>query len=654
MKHILFYTIILYSIHGWSQEYKLGKVNIAELEEKQCPIDTTAPAAIIYSERESYIDLDCKYGIVLKDVYFKRIKIYNREGFNYATHVIQLYHDGDDSEEVSDIKAFTYNLQENKIVKTKLQSSDVYKEKSSEHIKSVKYTMPDIKPGSVIEWQYTVSTPFLHYIDEIVFQEDIPVKKVYANFRFPNGFSFRYFSKGSVDFDIKESHKKRLIKGCFFGDDSTWDVIENIFEITQKNVPALTEEPYSGNIDNYRRSMKFELISINMHNYKKKYSITWEDVAKFTFKNPKFGKQLKKKRYLKKDLNGILEAIPDKKQRINLIIKLAKRKIKWNGKYSYLTKDGVAKAYNNGSGNVAEVNLNLINMLNYCGIDAYPVLVSTVDHGIPLFPTINGFNYIIAAIPTQKGYDLLDATDSNSAVNLLPLRDLNFVGRLIEKDGSSKEIDLFPKVFTRKLVTVNTTFDGTDFSGISINKMDNYFAYNFRKSLRGLKKNEQRKYLEDKYNNLEITKQRIKNLDNPNSPIVETIQFETDSYSESIGDNIYITPLLFLSMGKNPFDMEKRQFPVFFNYPKIIIKKVSIKIPDDYKIISLPKDTEISFGEHSGHYTYKITSTENTINITSSYAFNLSIVDVDQYKELKQFFDNIISKQSETIVIQKK
>lgn len=636
-----------------AQNYKFGKVSIPELEEKQCPIDSTASAAVLYSERVTYIDLDLYYGIVLRDVYFKRIKIYNKEGAKYVNQNIKLYYNKDQKETLSKLDAFTYNLADHQIVKTKLEKSNVYKENVSEYVKAVKFTMPNIKPGSVVEWTYTKSSPFLHYIDESVLQEDIPIKKVYTKFSFPGGFRFRYFTKGNAKYEIKQSTKKRLIKGNFFTTPSTWDVTETILEVTLNNVPALTDEPYSGNIENYRRGLKLELVSIHLPDFNKDYAITWNDVVKTSYKNPNFGKQLKKRSYLKKELGTLATIMPDQKQRMDFVLRFAKSKIKWNGDYGYIADKGVVKAYKQGVGNVADVNLNLVNMLNESGINAFPVLVSTVKHGIPLFPTLNGFNYVIAAVPTAKGYDLLDATEFNSNINVLPERDLNFIGRLIEKNGNSKEIYLFPQDFSNELITVNAKFDGASISGIATKKMDHYIAYEYRNKIAAKTKNEEKKFLEEQYPNLEILKYRINNLKKIGNSVSEVIQFDTDAYFETIGPKTYISPLLFSSVTKNPFQSETRNFPIFFNYPRIIVKKIILKIPETYKVAQLPSNQIYQLSHNMGSYKYEIKQKNNSLEITSSYILNQPVIYAEYYKELKLYFDKIVKKQAERIVLKK-
>ena len=650
-----FFLILLLSQATFAQDFKFGTVSIKELNEKQCPIDSTADAAVLYSERKSYIDLDNDYGIVVRNVYTKRLKIYHKDGAKYARVDIPINIYKMEKETVKNIKAYTYNLSGNKIVKTALKKSEIFREKTSEHIVTIKFTMPKIKDGSVVEWTYTRSNPFLHYINEIVLQEDIPIIKTKAQFSFPDGFNFRYYLKGNRQYNIKKSVKKRIIEGRLYGEDVTWNVNENTLKIEQDSVPALVEEPFCGNIQNYRRGIKFELIKIDLPGIRKTYAIDWKDVVKTAYRNQDFGNQLKKKNYFKKDLKELSKIIPDYKHRLKFIFDFVKKRIKWNGKNDYFTKKGVIKAYKDGYGNAAEVNLNLINMLNANDIKAYPVLISTVNHGIPLFPTITGFNFVIVAVPYKEIYYLLDATDSFVPVNVLPERDLNFVGRQVKKDGLSKTIDLFPNDYSKKNITLKVNFDGESFSGFAFTKMDKYFAYHYRKKLSHYhNKKQQSDFLEKRYNNIEIKNFRLKNVNQIENDLVETIQFNTDEYFSEIGDKILISPMLFVNFGKNPFQSDKRNFPVFLDYPRIVEKKINIKIPENYEVKHLPENIDIRFGDKFGSYHFKIEQNGQIIKISSVFVLTLTVIDTKYYQDLKSFYEQIIKKQQESIVLEKK
>jgi hypothetical protein len=89
------------------------------------------------------------------------------------------------------------------------------------------------------------------------------------------------------------------------------------------------------------------------------------------------------------------------------------------------------------------------------------VLVSTRSNGISFFPNRSAFNYVIAAIEVADGLILLDATNQFSSPNILPLRVLNWEGRLIRKDGSSTEVDLNAKKPSADVVNLKYTFAST-------------------------------------------------------------------------------------------------------------------------------------------------------------------------------------------------
>ena len=58
-----------------------------------------------------------------------RIKILNKKGFDAATVAERLYVNHDDKEELNDVAGSTYNLENGKIVETKLAKNEVFEDK---------------------------------------------------------------------------------------------------------------------------------------------------------------------------------------------------------------------------------------------------------------------------------------------------------------------------------------------------------------------------------------------------------------------------------------------------------------------------------------------------------------------------------------------
>ena len=668
MKHLLNLLIIFAFIHtANAQKYKFGKVSKAELAEKACPIDTSANACVLYKERYTHFDYLQGKGFVIKEDYFVRIKIYNKEGFDVATQSVPLYYDPHNAEQVMGLKGVTYNLVNGKIQKTKLDKKNIYIEKTSDHIKQYKFSMPNLQPGSVVEWKYTKFSPYKSNLDEVVLQYDIPVKKEKIMINIPEFYNYRPHIKGFLPINLNPDSEIRTITmtektrtgGGWTPSETnysqeSYDFKENTYQINMTDVPALKDEPYAGNIDNYRSSVMFELQFTKLpQSPPEQYATTWEAVALDAYNDSNFGAQLKKRNYLKETMAPFADKPNDIKKLIE-IYELAKKKIKWNGKYNYYVDKGVAKAFKTGSGNVGDVNLNLINMLNAGGFEASPVLVSTVKQGIPLFPTRTGFNYVIAHVNVGGKEYLLDATDPYAIPNVLPERALNFQGRLIKKDGSSQIIELFPREYSNKLSKLNLKLEDDELSGMLITKTDRYFAYQYREKIASKSKDDIDKYLQEKYEEFDITNSRISNAEKKYKQMMEAVQFNTDSYVEEISGQLFISPLLNLSYESNPFKSDERKFPVFFNFPYIRSINVNFVIPDGYEVAKLPEAVVYTFGNNDGGYEYKIEQKGNQIVIVSNYVINRPIIGASKYDELRSFIDKVINKQKEKIVLKKK
>src|SRR5690606_10505342 len=221
-----------------------------------------------------------------------------------------------------------------------------------------------------------------------------------------------------------------------------------------KNLPALKQEEFVNNIKNYVASVKHDLVRIQYPNNQKDLSMSWEDLAKTIYDNPDFGKELNQKSYFEDDLNQILTTGMPRDEKINTVLNFVKNKVIWNENYGYYCRDGVKKAYKNKSGNVAEINLMLTAMLRYAGLNANPVLVSTRSNGIAIFPNTNAFDYIIVAVETENNTILLDATSKFSAPNIIPVRTLNWMGRLIREDKTTTDIDLMPQAQSKDIIAL--------------------------------------------------------------------------------------------------------------------------------------------------------------------------------------------------------
>jgi len=649
MKKAFTFLLFLTASLFYSQNYKYGKVSIEELKETECSFDKSASASVLYSERKTKFEFTDDNGFYIVEEYFVRMKIYTKEGYEYATETIPLYYGRmGNNEKVNSLKAMTYNLENNEIIKTKLENDAVFLEKTSENYFQKKFTMPNIKEGSVLEWTYTKESPFFTLLDDLVIQNTIPTCKFFASISVPEYFVYNTSKKGYYPLNLKTEKKQREINynyrvanGIAITESKSGVLKfeETIYKVDAENIPAVIEEPFANNIKNYLTAVVFELSHTRFPNSTiETFALDWEAVVKTLMEHEEFGGQMKNINYVNDYLPEILLNKSTEIDKINSILKFIQSNIKYNGNQGLATNEGVKKALKEKTGNVAEVNINLLNFLKAAGLDAYPVIVSTINHGIPLFPSVNAFNYVIVSVNTAQGKVLLDATDNFSQPNILPTRVLNFNGREIFSEKTSNWIELYPSKYSVEKNIVSAKFNGEKFEGNNRSVYINNDALNNRNKWNGLTKEHLIDNLKEELEGVDILDIRISNIEDTSKVLMETYKFETETSFENISDKIYIEPLLFFTKKTNPFKLDKREYPIFYNYPWIENTLVNIAIPENYKIVSIPQSVEIQLENNIGLFQYKTIQNENNISIeynnrnTGCSSYRLSVYQRLLYK----------------------
>lgn len=661
-------AILLLAHKATSQEFKLGKVSVEELEQKVHPKDSSASAAVLYKKGASRIEYDTNEGFVTITEVETRIKIYKKEGYEWANQKIWYYNSSSLREKVSFSDAVTYNLVGGKIEKTKLKSDGVFDEILSKYRAQKKLTMPNVKEGSVIEFKYQIRCPN-EFIRDWDFQTSIPVNYSEFSTYIPEYYIFSPRQKGyifpkattvkntkSIVFTNKERYTPSGM-GATTTEYSTSkvDYIENKTTYIAVDFPAMKEESFVNNIDNYTSSIAHELSVTRFPNSPiKEYSTDWNSVVKTIYNYEDFGPELNKTGYFEDDIKKLTAGLKSPEEKIWTIFNHVKANVQWNHYMGYGCDNGVRKAYKEKTGNIADINLMLTAMLRYSGLTANPVLVSTRSNGIALFPNRTAFNYVIAAVETENGYILLDASEKFSTPNILPLRVLNWSGRLIRKDGTSEEINLMPEKTSNDYVFLNYSIDPEGkVEGKARRQSTDYNAMITRDNIFNVKEEEYLEKLENRNNKIEISEYSKTNEKDFLMPIIETYSFKGNDLCELIGGKIYVNPMLFFANERNPFKQEVREYPVDFSFPFVDKYNITIKIPDGFAIETLPAPSAVAMEDNLGSFMYNIAANENTLQISVSHQINRAIVTPEKYDMLKEYYKAMIAKETEKIVLKR-
>lgn len=661
--------ILLFPLTIFAQKYELGNVTVDELIEKKHPIDSSASAAIIFSKGRSYFEFVENSHFVLITEVETKIKIYKKDGYDWANKEVSYYIGGHDDESVQFSKAITYNLVNGKIEKTKLNGEGEFKETTNKFWATKKISMPNVKEGSIIEYKYYLKTPYYSNLHDWKFQSTIPINySEYTTF-IPEYYTYNYFSRGAVNITVEKSDRSKTIniydkelaaRGAnisYQNTSSSVSYTDNITKMYVSNVPAFKVEPFTNNINNYMSSIEYELASTKFPNSDLKlYSETWEDVAKNIYENENFGLELKKDNYFETDLNQLLaEKNLDDTKKIEKILEFVKNNVKWNEYNSITVEKGVTKAYKEKTGNTAEVNFILISMLRKAGFDANPVVLTTRSKPINLFPSRTAFNYVICGIETENDVILLDATDKNSKIDVLPTRALNYIGRIIRENGTSSQINLSPKKPAKESTIVFATLDENgNVTGTIKEQLFERAAYVFRDINASIS---DENYL-DKYEKdnpgFEISDYKVTNKLDANLPLSKEFQFSNSNTSEIINNKIYFKPLMNFGFDENPFKLETRDYPVDFIAPFHDTYTMSYTLPVGYMVEAMPNQVNLQMVDNLGSFSYLIADNTENVQIVCNFKMNSSLISIDYYEVLKEFFNQVYLKMNEKIILKKK
>lgn len=654
---ILFF-LTLFSFSSFGQKLQLDKVTKEELLESKNQNDTSAVAAILFKKAITKFKYTKNEGFSSFTEFQIKLKIYKKEGLNWANFRMPYYvgYEKLNDESIQIESAFTYNLENGKIVKSKVTSDGKFIEQANEYWKVKSLTFPNVKIGSIIELNYVLKTENIATLPEFQFQYNIPVNEVEFITEIPEFYIYKAIQNGYVD--VTKEQKMEYASQHYdnaYGETNSLNYQQIKTKYNVKNVPAIKEESYVNNIENYLGKIVHELQIIRMPDEKpKQIATTWEAVAKSIYEDIDFNAAISSFEYFKNDILSIKNDAPTQEELAKRIFNFVRNRMSWNEKFGYHPKRKTEVAYAEKVGSVSEINLMLVSMLRMVGIDANPVLVSTRENGFATFPNKTLFNYVIVAAQIDNANLLMDATEKLSEINKLPIRALNWQGRLIKKDGTSSEIDLMPKSNSKDAIDLIGSINSQ--GEVSGKIREQHFDYNaliFRQTNNGVSKNSSIEKLEKRHQGLEIGEYEVQNNTNLSKPIVVNYDFTSNNSVEIIGDKMYLSPLLFFTITENPFKQEAREYPVDFVFPNQDKFNITLTIPEGYVVETLPQPKAVGLPDNLGSFKYNISNNGNQIQMQYTQDINQALIGSEYYVALKNFFKEIVNTQTEKIVLKK-
>ena len=637
---------------------KFGIIDRASLTMNAYPEDSSAEAVVLYDSGELTFSYKDHIGFVMIFEYHARIKILKESGFDRASVSLRYGESGvfDKDESITRIEGFTHNLVGNNIETVEMSKKAIVREKLSENYGLCKFNLQNVRKGSVIEYTYTKTTPFAYRQepDNWTFQQDIPCKWSEYKITIPNVLYYKITFGGYLPLYINKKEEADIYIGHPQIDGKGMD-----YRFVVKDAPAFTNEAYITTSKDYLSQIRFELATVQIYGQgTKNYSQNWVDVDRTLLHTNSFGGQLKSFSFIKEIKEEIAQKSTEPDVQMRLAYDYIRQNIKWNGEAGLVSEGGIKKAFENKKGNASDVNLMLTNLLRQLGLDSNPIVLSTRDHGkiIEDIPLIDGFNYVVSHVKIGDKEYLLDATQRNIPLGVLPENALNKTGRLVLDNGKGRFIDLTSKVSRGKFEKIEADISPDDGSikGKYLVSLSGYEALRWR----------------DKY--LSETEGSFTDIMKKSSPEWEIDDVKVSNKSEKLGESVgvsfdfeieneeaspdifYFNPMLGGKVRENPFKALRRIYPVDLTTGSSSTFIGNFKLPEGYYLEQMPKTEVVVLPDKGGRFSFQVKQEGNMVSVSSVVVISKSYFAASEYELLREFYDRIVEKHAQPLVFKKK
>lgn len=639
---LILLTAIL-SVHLPAQNLtdKFGKVSEWEAAMTSYDKDPEAEALYIYDKRDLAFMNDFRYDY---NVYV-RIKIFSKNALDLADVEIP-FMSANSAESVSGVAANTYNIVNGKLVKTPMPKQNIFTEKLSENLSAVKFSLPEVREGSVIEYKYNMKVGSIVGISDFTIQHRNPVLHSMVDIRLPEFIGYSVNSRGGYYLNmLKEKDARVFSLGNF-----TYGV--NHIYCHNDNIPSLRDEPMVWCLDDYLAGFDMEITGISIPEAKiyEDFASNWKNINE-TLEKTNLGYYQSSRNPFKEEVAAIKAKDITETAKMREVLKLVSGRIRFNGK-AYLIPDSPASVVKKGSGSMADINNVLSIALKDCGFKNQLILLKPRFEGrLPFFPSLQKISsFIVRASDSEGNHYYMDATDKDSDLNVLSPELLVDKARVYKVDGDEGWADLSALVRNSdQMMIMATVEENGDINGRFNRMLTNQKAYTFNHQHDSAKSEEEFIEKVAKDSGVQVDSCTFSGVGT--ARVVETVHFRKNP--DKAGNLIYIRPTLVPFMTSNPFSDQIRKLPVEFETIESNSLQLTLAIPDGYTVDEIPGACNYTGCGGDVQFTFFHKMVGNNLMTRLTLNINRVIFSVEEYSDLNQLFGKIAELSNSRIVLKK-
>lgn len=635
--------VILFLSTGFAGvDRKWGEVPEEILNLTVYPDDTTAKALVIFDTGQMEVKVSNQISLTLERHYM--IKILKAGGEEIGNISIPYWY----KDKIRKLKAQTI-LPDGKRIK--LNKKMIFDEEFKQHHRVKSFAMPSLEAGAIVEVQYILESEYIQELEPWVFQWEVPVLESVLQLRMTPGLVYRSLIQNDPFLRVKQEQESYIDMN--YRNQSLTQFIYRAL-----NLPAVKREPYISSLSNYKIRLDFQIQS-----YRSPYGSTYsfikdmETLCSELMSSP-FGNFMKPTGKTRKVVEGLVSPDDSDRKRAEKIYCFVRDQFEpalYNS--SIYARNKQNELMDKKIGSSSEINLLLLAMLKAAGLDARPVLISTLEHGHAdtQVPFLNQYNLTIVSLMDGRHRTFLNANNKYLPFGLLPSNNLVDVGLEITQEGHS-EVKIYNYgIKAREILQSEIIIDPEGkLSGESKVLSAGYKAIQYQWTLDASKNISEffQEKLFDHVKNLTILEADSSLQPSPADTFSTAFRFAINNAVEVIDDELYIKPIIFHNQDRNIFISEKREFPVEFGYRFETVEENTIVIPEGYTIAELPEDKWV--GNEFVSYSRKIkidTQDPSRIICTRRFLIKDLVVPGTRYEFLRKCFGQIVAEDQSYIIL---
>lgn len=644
----LFFT----AAHSQDNLPEFGKVDIADLQMKECPFDKGADAMYLFNYENAKFIVNNGYYVEIERRI--RIKIFRQTGLKYATVIIPFVSKNRLSR-ITGISGVTCSLDPNgNVITKKLERKDILKEKEDKDESSIRFAFPGVSPGDVIELKYVQKERNTLYLSPWLFQDVIPCRLSHCNLEYDN--TVRIFMHLNTVNPLEQ-------KIDTIGMDKDAPGVAAYFyssvtrAYTMRDVPAFRVEPLMTSVKDNLQRIEFSVSPSRGFAAYISVAAKWGFFVKDLVSSDEFSGQFKK------DISGTalkldtIKKLPSAGEKIAAVCQWVEKTIKWNGDESVYADDidDLNSVWASTRGSNTEINLIMLNLLKKAGLHCSPILISTNSHGkVDMeFPSISQFNGMDVYIKDGARYYIVDGTQVYQSYKIPPYNILNNYALVVDDDESRWIHVSDERQLMRNVINIKADIDS---NGVMRGQVFEYFYDYARVDMLSNSSRQEddidKDFLERNVSGIKVDSVIQQDAYDVEKPLVKSFNFKLDM--EQTGDYYFLDPFFLSSFRKNPFTDSLRRTDIDFGCNQYYSVGMYITMPGNMVASDIPANKEIRLADSSFSFGRFTAVQNNAVLVRNHFELNNASFSAEQYPFVKQVFEKMYALLNERIVFKKK